>query len=110
MKDKYTGGKWRISSSTIIVTDEARIITNCLPIPIPEISIDLQECMANAKRIVTCINVLEGISNEALESGVVGEMMELVRVIRDPKLTQDETMKVALEMGIVILAKLKGNE
>ena len=108
MKDKHTGGKWLISSSTMIVTDEARLIANCTPLPIQELFINMPEAMANADRIAACVNALDGISNEALSSGVVGEMVELVKVIRDPKLTDDKTMKIALELSFVILSKLEG--
>lgn len=41
--------------------------------------LDLIPNKANADRIVACVNALEGISSEALESGVIGEMVEFVR-------------------------------
>lgn len=83
MKDKHTGGKWLISSSTMIVTDEARLIANCTPLPIQELFINMPEAMANADRIAACVNALDGISNEALSSGVVGEMVEAVEVFKE---------------------------
>jgi len=39
----------------------------------------IPENIANARRIVACVNALAGIETEALESGAVGKLVEAVR-------------------------------
>jgi len=41
------------------------------------------ELEANTKRIVACVNACAGITNEALEKGVIKEAMELFWIVSD---------------------------
>jgi hypothetical protein len=63
-------------------------------------------------RVLACIDALNGVSNEALSSGVVGEMVELLRLIGTHvdrpfggmfTNTEEDALKS-------ILAKLEGND
>ena len=39
---------------------------------------------ANARRLVACVNACEGIPTEALEGGVIGELMDALQSMIDP--------------------------
>lgn len=69
MSTKHTPGPWVISSSLLVCNQEAKIVTNCTPmLDVPSISISIHEAIANARRIVACVNACEGISTETLET------------------------------------------
>ena len=93
MKSNHTGGKWEVIKGdcmgygegdgegiVFITSDEADRGDIC----------DLYHkngqgdtfikpnALVNAKRIIACVNALDGISNEALDKGAVGEMVELL--------------------------------
>lgn len=74
---KHTEGKLVISSSTLICTEDARLVANCMPISaVPELSIDMIEAVANAHRLVATWNACEGIETEDLEG--YGNLQELL--------------------------------
>ena len=103
MKSEQTDGKWLISSSTMILNKEARLIANCSPLPIPEITIGILESTANAKRIVACVNACDRISNEALEDDIVGDMVRAIRSIQFAS-----SLSLAKSIADNLYAKLEG--
>ena len=67
--------------------------------------IKLAEAEANARRIVASVNATAGISVEALEAGVIGELVEALEGLCswDDELTQDKW-----DYAREVLAKIKG--
>lgn len=61
----------------------------------------------NARRIVACVNACEGIPTEALESGVVREVVEALEALvgEEEKRGRDPD---ALPMARAVLAKVRG--
>lgn len=83
MKDKHTGGEWKIEEDaetkckTIIRSDEQ--LWDIASTQSSTLEGDIVEIEANAERIVTCVNALDGISDDALKSGIVREMAQHYR-------------------------------
>ena len=104
MANKHTDGKW-FKEGTLIIESlpigDGPVIAHCGS-QVNSLNRVKQE--ANAKRIVACVNALDGISNEALEAGVVGDaILALKGVYRDKGNTYDGFMEA---VGFII-AKLK---
>ena len=58
-----------ISSSTLIVTADSKLVASCIPMHIPEISVDLEEAIANAELLTKAANMhheLVAIAEQAL--------------------------------------------
>lgn len=70
---------WHYQPTSFIITGdyEAGQIAKVYGMPDPE-------AVATARRIVAAINAVAGISTEALEAGVVGEMLEALEFYADP--------------------------
>lgn len=51
---------------------------------------------ANARRIVVCVNACAGIPTEALEAGVVGELLAAIRTLAANKLSSSNCSSVEL--------------
>ena len=74
MEDKYTGGEWDIFKQRL---------TGCIPYDVYGIEDARdEEGEANLIRLRLCVSVLSDFSNEALESGVVGEMETMLYDIK----------------------------
>lgn len=58
-----TPGPWIISSSTLVVTKEARVIAQCAPLGIRELHISLSEAIANARLIAQAPAMREALAN-----------------------------------------------
>ncbi len=70
---KHTKEPWKVSSrrATFIINPNSaytEVIAQCY-------FLDNKTEEENAKRIVACVNACEGITNEALEAGVVGDVL-----------------------------------
>lgn len=65
---KHSSGEWGSLTTGEIVTDNDE-------------SIGWIKKKEDRERIVACVNACEGIGNEALEEGVVGEMLETLKTI-----------------------------
>jgi hypothetical protein len=69
---------------------------------------------ANANRIVAAVNACQGIGTEALEQGVIGDLLEaLERLVYDASGNQDNPMirvktVATIEQARVIIAKATG--
>jgi len=64
-------------------------------------------------RIVACVNALNGIPNEALDDGVVGEMVEFVKKVNaywEGNCQSDLEGEELYDGATAILAKLEGND
>lgn len=84
MSDKHTGGKWYTTGMNVRQDSSDYVICNIDDGGHCDDSIILispLEQEANAERIVACVNALDGISNEALEAGVVEEMVNVFKTI-----------------------------
>ena len=53
-----TKGPWLVSSSVIVVTKEAKIIANCMPVGVPELEIGIEEAIDNTKLISAAPDLL----------------------------------------------------
>lgn len=108
MKDKHTGGKWAVR----VYNEKER----CVDITVQgqEHICDLnplrQDAVINAERIVACVNALNGISNESLSSGVVGEMVELLEQMRDYSVIDTMHHEGEYNDLIAILSKLEADD
>ena len=61
---------------------------------------------ANARRIVACVNALEGISTEAIEDGVIQEALEVLDELC--QWHNEKTTKHRYHKANAVLAKLRG--
>ena len=80
---EHTNTEWKVSSGTLIVTDEARIIANTTPIAVEGLELPYKEARANAKRICQCVNNFDALL-EACKRG-----LKLVKVLNprgDPRI------------------------
>lgn len=83
MKDKHTGGEWKIGEDaetkckTVIRSGEQ--VWDVASTQGSTFKGDIVKTEANAERIVTCVNALNGISNKALDKGVVVDTIEALR-------------------------------
>ena len=70
------------------------------------------ELKANVRRIVAAINACEGISTEALEQGVVAELLEalqqVVRILRTDSLGYGDNKNILLNTCGAAIAKAEG--
>ena len=54
---EYTKGKWLVSSTFLVVNEQAKVIANLIPlVEIEELRIPTLEAEANANRICLCVN------------------------------------------------------
>jgi len=49
--------------------------------------------LANAQRIVKCINACAGITDEALDAGVVRGCIEVARIVNNPNVRKDSDLR-----------------
>jgi hypothetical protein len=109
---KHSEGKVSISSSALVVSEDLKIIANCLSIMEGLSILDMEIIEANAERIASLWNAAEGMSNEeALKYIKHGkEMEEVIKWIaagNDPCPTEcDHEICKALNL----LNKLNGGE
>ena len=62
---------------------------------------------ANAKRIVACVNACAGITNEALEAGIVKEAMELFWRVSD-KAVLNENNQMTYNGKTIFISDMEG--
>lgn len=125
MKDKHTETPWEVAEFhrdrlTILreypkngdeVGTRATLIAETRPgRAVDGVSILTDKDKANAKRIVICVNALDGISNKALESGVVGEMVDVIKNIVAQFRKHSWYPDDYEDLFDPILAKLEGND
>ena len=77
---KHTKGKWKVSAPTkvrdacaYVVGDSGNTIAD----------MRYKNGAEDCKRIVACVNALEGFPTFALEAGIVGEMVKLLQKYHD---------------------------
>lgn len=82
MTTKHTPGPWKVRNWREVFKGTRRIcsVNAGESLPIGE---ELDRAASNARRIVAAVNACEWISTEALESGVVAELLEALRIVRD---------------------------
>lgn len=71
----------------------------------------VDEAHANARRIVAAVNATSGISTEALEAGVVAEMVEVLHAIRNPDASSPDKfpdLKSIYDIADELIAKIGG--
>lgn len=90
-KAKHTQEKLVLSSSFLICTEEAKVIANFAPLLVDGLRVDVFEAIANAKRFIALWNACKGIPTEALEQGVVGEMLVALKNIENDNSHMPET-------------------
>jgi len=86
---EHTKGKIKVCSSTLIVTDEARIIANTMPVMVDELKLPLKEAIANAKHLVLCWNNYEWAIKRAQD---LAEELTAVKQQRDDLLAALEDL------------------
>lgn len=117
---RHTPGPWAIESDTWLIWGECH--DGELGVPILRADTDHrtwgrevahEERDANVERVVACVNACEGIPTEALDAGVVRELVEALEVlvgeieweIGEEKWGRDPD---ALPMARAVLAKVRG--
>lgn len=64
---KHTAGKWSVSSSILVCSEDGKVIANCLSmVEIAELSIGIEEASSNAALISAAPDLLQ-----ALEAGYI---------------------------------------
>jgi hypothetical protein len=108
MTDQHTPGPWRIAGKGTIRQGDDIWIAKA----------NWRNAEANTSRIVAAVNATEGISTEALEAGVVGEMLAALRAWMtyndaDDEAEDDITMMLAyadaLALSRTVIAKLEAS-
>jgi hypothetical protein len=75
-----------------------------------------EECSANARRIVAAVNACEGIATQALEQGVIAELLEALDYLLEQTVDMDLKYGIGLSEGeedartkaLAVIAKAKG--
>ncbi len=89
----HTPEPWTSNDQAIVQDRHGRIIADCEIIAVSGHSGTPEEEVANARRIVTCINACQGISTEALEQGILGQL----RLTLDELVTATEDLLAAID-------------
>jgi Arc/MetJ family transcription regulator len=76
MNTKHTPGPWRLGDDSTQVVTDALIIAETVPM----YGAYRAEREANARRIVACVNALEGVTTEDLESGAFKAEIAATRI------------------------------
>jgi len=60
---EHTKGKWRVSSSLLVVDEESRIIANLQPFDVLGLKLPIKQTIANGERICQCVNNFDELLN-----------------------------------------------
>lgn len=91
----HTPTPYFVSSGTLVVSEDGRVLAQCAPIGIEGFDITLDEAEANAERFKTCVNSCAGVS----KVGSVKELVEAVTLLLDGLNRNDEFKSYSLEDG-----------
>lgn len=114
MEAKHTQGELKYASESInpdwaVVTDANGSVVANVPDVVSAPAMRQMPAEANARRLVACWNACQSIPTEALEAGVVGELVEACRTLVDSSLPAWPG-RSAIEIAHKALAKAKGGK
>lgn len=95
--NKHTQGKWEVSSSTLIVNEEGRVLANCCSFGIESLDLPLKECIANARLIAAAPELLEACK------AIIKDHEE--RMAMYPKLNEQPNRLAVMQMAREAIAK-----
>lgn len=120
MKDKHTATPWKLQGNKVVGSEVVHVNgreRNSLGISSASYSdtvcevdgwLELEAPKANGDRIVACVNALEDIPSAALSSGVVGEMVEVIKAVARYNMNQRNLLPAKyLDLADDILSKLE---
>lgn len=70
---EHVKGKLFVSSGTLLLTEDGRIVANLIPVDVDDLCIDETEAACNALRLAACWNACIDIPTEYLLNCVVQE-------------------------------------